>query len=79
MLNQLQSIPTVFQSVMIGFLIVAVMWITYPIVNVILGLMTPGTMMYYAGVLGWFLVIIFVCWFLVWIKLFDKGGQTQEN
>lgn len=79
MLNKLQSIPTVFKALMMGFLTIMMIYICYPISNHIMGLFTTGTMMYYASVIVFWLIIIFVTWFLMWVMLFQPQGGAQHG
>lgn len=74
--NKLQSIPTIFKGLLMGFLTILMIYITYPIANHIMGLFTDGTMMKYASVIVFWLIIIFVTWVLSWIVLFKPTGGT---
>lgn len=80
MFNKLQSIPIIFKGILTGFLTIFMIYITYPITNLLLGLFNDGTMMKYSAVLAYWLIILFVTWFLLWITLFKAtGGGTQNG
>lgn len=80
MLNKLQSIPQIFKGLLIGFLVILMIRITYPISNYILGLFEAGTMKIVA-ILAYWMIIVFVTTFLIWIIMFQKneGGTTQNG
>lgn len=78
MINKLHSIPVIFKGIMTGFLTILMIYVTYPITDYLLALFTAGSMMAYASVIVYYLVILFVTWFLLWVMLFKapEGGSN---
>lgn len=75
-MNYLQTIPTIFKAIITGAIVILTITVTYPIANHILGLFETGSMMKYASVLIFWIIIIFVTWFLVWVQIF-RADTTQ--
>ena len=77
MIKSLQSIPVIFKTLLLGVLMILMLSIVYPVSNHILGLFDSG-MMKIAAVLGFWLIVIFVTWFLLWIIAFKQDKEVIE-
>lgn len=75
-MQYITSIPRVFRGILIAFLILLMLRITYPIANTILNLFQAGIMKV-AATLAYWLIILFVTWFLLWIFVFQPSKQPQ--
>lgn len=75
MLKQLSPIPNILGGIMIGFLAILGVRVTYPMASLILDMFDDGIMKVVAVLVMW-LVYVFVLWVFVWIKFFEPK-ETQ--
>lgn len=78
-IQRISAMPQVFAGIMIGFLAILGVRVTYPFANAILGLWDTTNVMYVVAVLVMWLIYFFVLWIGVWMKFFEPRIQGGAN
>lgn len=60
------TIPRVVKGIMVTFLCIIMMRFAYPVVDIIIRLFPPDSMMRVSAILGYYLIVVFVFGFGIW-------------
>lgn len=77
-IKALASLPKILSAIFFGFLAIFSLRVIWPIVDMIFGLWTTNNIMKVAATLVFWLVTVFVLYFMVWLKFFEKPDTEAQ-